>query len=630
MPAHAQPPTPTPGESSSQASDTSDATHGSALRHPDGTWKYTNALADETSPYLLQHVHNPVDWQPWGEAAFEQARREQKPIFLSVGYSTCYWCHVMERQVFENPELAKLLNERFVSIKVDREERPDVDDLYMTAVQMMTGRGGWPMSVFLTPPAPDTLPDGIDEKVAEGYGLRPYWAGTYIPPEPAHGMPGFGSIVTGLSDAWRDRRSDVLLQADQVADAVTQHMAARDTSGPVTGDTIQRTVNSILRNYDSQHGGFGDAPKFPEASKLLLLLDVQRRTGDDDLWNALEYTLDRMARGGMYDQIGGGFHRYSTDARWLVPHFEKMLYDQGQLLEVYAHAYEIAKRREDTDAVRLYERVMRETADYVLREMTDDTGAFLSAEDAEVDAVEGGSYVWTPDEVQAAIDEESLGDFALTLYGLDRGTNFQDPHDPAASPVNVLYLPQPLEKLGEYEAVAAKRRAVNEKLKSARDARPQPRVDDKVLVGWNGMAIAGLARAGRVLDEPRYLEAAARAADAIADHMVDADANEPGLWRTMRNGEVKHVPAYLEDYADYTRGLLSLHQAISHSPLPSEAEGSGVRALHSEMSGESPHPNPLPPKGERAGQPDARDAERYLELAKSLTRLGRRPLRRDG
>ncbi|MEX1016136.1 MAG: DUF255 domain-containing protein [Phycisphaeraceae bacterium] len=521
--------------------------HAQALQHDDGSWKFTNRLADEASPYLLQHAHNPVDWYAWGEEAFEAARREEKPIFLSVGYSTCYWCHVMERQVFENPTIAQQMNERFVNVKVDREERPDVDDLYMTAVQLMTQRGGWPMSVFLTPPGE-----------GEGWGLKPFWAGTYLPPEPGHGMPSFPQVLEGLSDAWKEQREKVLAQSEQVAKAVTDHLRHRDLSGPLSVELVQEAANRLLRMYDARHGGFGGAPRFPQPDQLAFLLAVQRHMEAGDIAQAVTHTLDRMARGGVYDQLGGGFHRYSVDEQWLVPHFEKMLYDNGQLTELYADVY--AQQRE-SELAPTWARVARETCDYVLREMTDDTGAFWSAQDAEVEAREGGNYIWTREQVEQAIEDDELAAIAVRLFGLDEGPNFRDPHDSDAKPANVLYLPQPLETLAAeleepVDALMAQRAKIIAALKAVRDRRPQPGTDDKVLTSWNGMMIAGLARAGAALDEPTYLDAAERAVDAIIEHMADGE----GLLHTMRRGDAR-LPAYLEDYAFFVHGLLALHRA---------------------------------------------------------------------
>ncbi|MEX0886475.1 MAG: DUF255 domain-containing protein [Phycisphaeraceae bacterium] len=508
-----------------------------------------NRLIHETSPYLLQHAHNPVDWYPWGDEAFAAAREQDKPILLSVGYATCYWCHVMEREVFENAELAALMNEHCISIKVDREQRPDVDDLYMTATQLLTGRGGWPMNVFLTPPATDG-----------SAGLRPFWAGTYIPPQPMHGMPGFAQLIEGIAAAWRDDRDNVLDQAGKVADAVAAHLTHRDTGGELSREHVERAAGQLLGTYDREHAGFGGAPKFPHPANLQFLQALLRHDHTDQLAAALAHTLDRMARGGVYDQVAGGFHRYSVGAEWLVPHFEKMLYDNAQLVEVYTDAWAREPRGEQAG---LYARIVRETCDYVLREMLDDTGAFYSAQDAEVDGREGGNYLWTRGEVERVfVDDPSQRELAVRMYGLDRGTNFRDPHHPHAEPVNVLYLPEPLDALARERGVPldellTQRRQINARLKAVRDTRPQPATDDKVLTSWNGLMIAALARAGRLLDEPRYIGAAARAASAVLDHLA---ADDGSLHRAMRQRQVS-VPAFLEDYAALAHGLIELHRA---------------------------------------------------------------------
>ncbi|MEM7627271.1 MAG: DUF255 domain-containing protein [Planctomycetota bacterium] len=528
-----------------------------ALINPDGSWKHTNALIHETSPYLRQHAHNPVDWKPWGAAAFAEAAQRDVPIFLSIGYSTCYWCHVMERQAFEDPAIAKQMNEQFVCVKVDREERPDVDDIYMTATQLLTGSGGWPMSVFLTP------------RSGGKPGLLPFWAGTYIPPAPAYGRPGFPQVMDAMSQAWATQRGDVLEQAGRVADAVREQVAAGGGAGPVSREAVDRVAAQLMQRYDPEHGGFSgpQGPKFPTPSTVALLMDVYAETRDEKIGAAVAHTLDRMARGGMYDQVGGGFHRYSVDEKWLVPHFEKMLYDNGQMLELYALAYTLS---DDRGEKALYARVMRETAEYLLREMRDETGAFWSAQDAEVNTKEGENYVWTADQVREALadepDAEALTGLALEMYGLNRGTNFKDPHHEHAPAVNVLYTPRPMSELvefadGDMAGLMGMRQRINAALLKVRDARDQPGTDDKVLTAWNGLAIAGLAEAGRVLDEPRYVEASGRAADAVLEHM---SAEDGGLLRSMRGGESK-IPAFLEDYAFFVHGLLRLDRALGET-----------------------------------------------------------------
>ncbi len=505
----------------------------------------TNRLIHETSPYLLQHAHNPVDWYPWGDEAFAAAREQDKPIFLSVGYATCYWCHVMERQVFENEKLAALLNEHCISIKVDREQRPDVDELYMTATQLLTSRGGWPMSVFLTPPN------------ADAPGLKPFWAGTYIPPEPMHGMSGFGQLVTSVARAWREQREQVLQQADQVAEAVAAHLTKGDTAGELSPGHVQRALDQLLHSYDPVHRGFGGAPKFPHPANLKLLQAMTRHDRAGQVIGPLSHTLESMARGGIYDQVGGGFHRYSVDEQWLVPHFEKMLYDNAQLIDVYTSAYAGDPNGHNAP---LWKRVACETCDYVLREMLDESGAFYSAQDAEVAGREGGNYLWTPQQIEQALaDEPELIELAMTMYGLDRGPNFRDPHHADAEPANVLYLPQHLDLIarqrpGGIERLTRDRQRINERLLAIRDRRPQPATDDKVLTSWNGMMIAALAHAGRVFNERRYLDAAARAADAVLEHLVD---DGDTLRRSMRRGEVSGL-GFLEDYAYLVDGLIEL------------------------------------------------------------------------
>ena len=532
---------------------------------------HTNALVDATSPYLLQHAHNPVDWRPWGAAAFAEARRRNVPIFLSVGYATCYWCHVMEREVFENPDLAASLNEHFVPVKVDREERPDVDEIYMAATQLLTGSGGWPMNVFLTPPAPE--PAQASQSGAEGYGLLPYWAATYIPPASKFGRAGFGEVVEGMRRAWADERPVVLDQATRVAEAV-QRRAAPVTAGPLDPAAVDAAVAELRGRYDAEHGGFGgeEGPKFPMPVVVSLLLAAADDTGAAS--KEVRHTLEAMAHGGMYDQVGGGFHRYSVDEKWRVPHFEKMLYDNGQMLSLYAAAYE---RWGGKRFAGLYARVMRETADYLLREMRDGSGAFWSAQDAEVNAREGQNYLWTPEQVRAALADEPdsgrPGDtayarttLALQMYGLDLGTNFRDPHHRDEPATNVLYMPVAMSEHvgvlgGDAEGAMGRlmevRAEINTALREVRDTRDQPITDDKVLAAWNGLAIAGLADAGRVLGEERYVDAAAAAADVVLLSMRDA---EGGLLRTMRGG-VASVPAFLEDYAFMAAGLLALDAA---------------------------------------------------------------------
>ncbi len=506
-----------------------------APRHP------ANRLAGETSPYLLQHAHNPVDWYPWGEEAFEAARRENKPIFLSIGYSTCYWCHVMERQSFENPEVAALLNAYYIPVKVDREERPDVDDIYMTAIQIMTRHGGWPLSAWLDP---DTL--------------MPFFGGTYFPPEDQGERPGFMTLLNAIHQAWEVRRPEMREQAARVGEAVERRLAAEAETVALDAGVVDAAIAQLMASYDPQDAGYGDAPKFPMPVHLDLLLETS--WDRQDVQDSLRHTLDRMAMGGMYDQVGGGFHRYSTDGKWLVPHFEKMLYDNGMLASVYAEAY-------DRTGDGYYGAVATETLDYVLREMVDDTGAFWSAQDAESNAREGESYLWTPQQIRdviaAAGYPSDWSDLALAVYGLDQGTNFRDPHHPDEAPSNVLFLPAHPRVLAESFNLTIpefhdRLTRINAALLAERDTRDQPATDDKILVGWNGLMIGGMADAGRVLRSERHIAAARQAVDWIKANMWNPAS---GLRRTARQGRVSDIPGFLEDYALLIRGLLRLYRA---------------------------------------------------------------------
>ncbi|MCH2142876.1 MAG: DUF255 domain-containing protein [Phycisphaerales bacterium] len=503
-----------------------------------------NRLANETSPYLLQHQWNPVDWYPWGEEAFEAARTQDKPIFLSVGYSTCYWCHVMERESFEDPAVAEVLNAYFIPVKVDREERPDVDDVYMTAVQIMTGQGGWPMSVWLHPDS-----------------LKPFFGGTYFPPDDYGQRPGFTSVLKGLHSAWMQRRDEVALASERLGEQVQKQMAAQPQFVPLQAGIVDTAVSQVQASYDPTHGGYGTAPKFPMPVHLDMLLEA----GWDraEIRESMKHTLDRMAIGGMYDQIAGGFHRYSTDEKWLVPHFEKMLYDNGMLASVYA---ESADRTGDA----FHAAIAADILDYVLAEMVDDSGAFWSAQDAESNAREGESYLWVPEQVQEALEAKGLEtevELALRAYGLDGGTNFRDPHHPDAAPANVLFLsgrPEVIAAEANMDSVEFQQRikAINKALKAVRDQRDQPATDDKILAGWNGLMIGGMADVGRLQDKQRFLDAARRAVDAIAQTMW---SESTGLRRTARAGRVSTIDAFLEDYAFLIRGVLRLYRATGDS-----------------------------------------------------------------
>jgi uncharacterized protein YyaL (SSP411 family) len=452
-----------------------------------------NRLARETSPYLLQHADNPVDWYPWGDEAFSKARADDKPVLLSVGYAACHWCHVMEHESFEDDETAALMNERFVSVKVDREERPDVDSLYMDAVVALTGQGGWPMTVFLTP-------DG-----------EPFLGGTYYPPEPRHGLPSFRQVLTTVSDAYRERRGDVSRQASAIVDAVRQSAELRPSTDPLTESMLGEAARALERQFDREWGGWGGAPKFPPASTLEFLLRMHLR-GDEEALPMVTQTLDAMAAGGMYDLVGGGFHRYSVDREWLVPHFEKMLYDNALLAAAYLHGWVVTGDER-------YRRVTQETLDYMLRELLLPEGGFASAQDADTDGVEGLTFTWTPDE---GVREELL-----------------QPFEGGRSVIR-----------GE---LGADERA---RLFEIREQRPKPLRDDKAITAWNGLALAALAEAGRRLERADYLDAARRLGEFVLGPLSDGDR----LHRTFRAGEAKGT-GYLEDYADAAHGLLELHVA---------------------------------------------------------------------
>jgi len=496
--------------------------------------KHENRLAKESSPYLLQHAHNPVDWRPWGDEAFAVAKKEDKPVFLSIGYSTCHWCHVMERESFENEDLAKYLNAHFVAIKVDREERPDVDAVYMAAVQAMTGQGGWPLSVFLTP----------DKK--------PFFGGTYFPPTDRYGRPGFKTVLERLADYWKNHRADV----DGSAAELTSHIQGADADvakHELTADALARGVDQFRAAFDSVHGGFGPAPKFPRAFSLSFLLGERRRAGKGVATSMVEKTLDEMARGGLCDQLGGGFHRYSTDAEWLVPHFEKMLYDQATLARAYVEAWQI-------DGNADFAATARGTFDYVLRDLSDPAGGFHCAEDADSEGVEGKFYVWTRAEVVAALGEED-GRLFADLYDVSERGNYKDEATHEDTGNSILRLETSLaveaKKLGVDAAVLAKRVApMRAKLLAIREKRIRPHLDDKVLTDWNGLMIGSLAYGGAALGEKRYVDAAARAASFV----LLLDTLDGSMMHRYR-AKVAGIGAFLDDYAFLGLGLVDLYEA---------------------------------------------------------------------
>ncbi len=495
-----------------------------ALKNPDGSWKWTNRLIQETSPYLLLHAHNPVDWYPWNDEALERAKKENKLIFLSVGYSTCYWCHVMERKVFSNPEIAEMMNKDFINIKIDREERPDLDEIYMTATQLLTQRGGWPNSVFLTPE------------------LKPFYAGTYFPPTDMPGRPGFPTILDAVHEAWVTREAEVIESANQISETIAMATSRGFTSltaKPLNRSLINAALDYLRTSYSNAYGGFGSAPKFPSPANLELLLSEYERTLDASLLKMVTHTLDMMAYGGMYDQIGGGFHRYSVDAKWLVPHFEKMLYDNAQLAKVYLRAYQLTEESR-------YRRIAEEIFSFISREMTAPEGGFYSALDAETDAEEGKYYVWTASEIQKVLSKEGAKPFA-SVYGVDKGPNFEGK--------NVLYVPEGTAAENTLKSVASAR----EKLLNARTKREYPLLDTKIIVNWNGLMIDALAYGYEVLGEEHYLTAASKAARFILDTLRKPDGD---LWHTYTAGVTKQ-DAFLDDYAFFVKGLLGLYQATN-------------------------------------------------------------------
>jgi uncharacterized protein len=469
-----------------------------------------NRLADATSPYLLQHKENPVDWWEWGEDAFAEARRRDVPVLLSVGYAACHWCHVMAHESFEDAETARVMNERFVNIKVDREERPDVDSVYMEAVQAMTGQGGWPMTVWMD------------------HEKRPFFAGTYFPGEPRHGMASFSQVMDAVSTAWQQRRDDVSEQAERLVAAISRTLPVGDTPDP---EVLARAYDQIETTFDPVHGGFGGAPKFPQQPVLEFLLRVKREPWATRAAGMLEKTLEEMAAGGIHDQIGGGFARYSVDAHWLVPHFEKMLYDNAQLARLYLWAG-IELDRPD------FVRVARATLDYMERDLRDPSGGFYSSEDADSEGVEGKFYVWSESELRRVLDADA--EAVIDYFGVTETGNFD-----GANILNVVGDEPP----SRLEVIRAQ-------LLERRSSRIRPGLDDKVIASWNGLAIRALAEASAALGESRYLDLATKAAEFVTEHLVEGDT----LLRSWRDGRTS-VPGFLDDHAGLAVGLFTLYSA---------------------------------------------------------------------
>ena len=522
--------------------------------------KFTNRLINETSPYLLQHAHNPVDWYAWGDEAFERARTEDKPVLVSIGYSACHWCHVMEHESFEDESTAEIMNEHFVNIKVDMEERPDVDQIYMSFVQLTTGRGGWPMNVFLTP---DKLP---------------FFGGTYFPPVSRYNMPGWPQILMSIAEAYRDRRDELLHSANDILGEMRRVGLSEMAPTGLSLDLLDTAFASFVRTFDATNGGFGGAPKFPPSMSLEFLLRYYKRTGNDNALEMVRKTAEKMANGGIYDQLGGGFHRYAVDSIWLVPHFEKMLYDNAQLIRIYLHLYQITKSAarnpvasttpsglpargprsapgSDREA-EFYRRVAVETLEYVRREMLDARGGFYSSQDADSEGIEGKFFVWKAGEI-----EEILGDeegkifnayFDVTAQGNFEGENILNIKNPVASHYPVSETPPPLLRHEGSRFPGSDTRA---KLFDEREKRIKPFRDEKVLTAWNGLMLAAFAEAAAVLGDSDYLEIAKKNADFVLDELQVGGR----LLRTWKDGKAK-LNGYIEDYANFADGLIGLYQ----------------------------------------------------------------------
>jgi len=498
--------------------------------------KYTNRLAKEKSPYLLQHAHNPVDWYPWGPEAFAKAKKEDKPIFLSIGYSTCHWCHVMEHESFEDEDVAKVLNERFVAIKVDREERPDVDQIYMAAVQAMTSHGGWPLSAWLTP------------------DLKPFMGGTYFPKEDRFGRPGFITILQRIDELWKTKRQELNESGDQLAEHLKK-MAVAEAPGEVKVDAVfDKADFQIEKSYEPRFGGFSQQPKFPHSTTIQYLLRRHARTGNKDTLAMAEKSLTEMARGGIYDQLGGGFARYSTDTMWIVPHFEKMLYDNALLVVAYLEAWQLTRKD-------FYARIVRETLDYILRDMTSKEGGFYSAEDADSEGIEGKFYVWNPVQVLDVLGKDA--DRFMKAFDVTPRGNWEPHEESIPKKQSVLRVVED----GDFQDL-------KKKMFDARSKRKRPHLDDKVLTSWNALMISAMAQAGQVLDEPRYR----KAAEAAAAFLLSAHKKDGRLLRTSRLGEAK-IEAYLEDYAYLAQAMLDLYEATFNAAYYEEARGLVAKAI---------------------------------------------------
>jgi uncharacterized protein YyaL (SSP411 family) len=499
------------------------------------TERRPNRLIFQKSPYLLQHAYNPVDWYPWGEEAFENAKREDKPIFLSIGYSTCHWCHVMEKESFEDPEVARLMNETFVSIKVDREERPDIDNVYMMVCQMMTGSGGWPLTIIMTPSG------------------KPFFAGTYIPKESRFGLTGMKTLIPRIKEFWEKRREEVENSAEQIIASIKS--ASRETQGEDLGEEIlHRCYENLYDIFDEQNGGFGYGRKFPTPHHLYFLLRYWKRTGEGWSLRMVEKTLQAMRLGGIYDHIGFGFHRYSVDNQWLVPHFEKMLYDQALLVLAYIEACQATGKL-------VYAQTVHEVLTYVLRDMVSPEGGFYSAEDADSEGEEGKFYLWREEEIRQILSKEEA-EAVIKIYNISKEGNFEEEASRRKTGKNIFHLRKPLTEIilelrMPLEETLKLLENARQKLFLEREKRVHPHKDDKILTDWNGLMIAALARAAQVLEKPEYLEAAQRAADFILGKMRNTEGR---LYHRYREGEAA-IPGFLDDYAFFIYGLIELYEA---------------------------------------------------------------------
>ncbi|MFQ6039460.1 MAG: thioredoxin domain-containing protein [Candidatus Poribacteria bacterium] len=497
--------------------------------------KRSNRLIFEKSPYLLQHAYNPVDWYPWGEEAFEKAKKEDKPIFLSIGYSTCHWCHVMEAESFEDLEVAKLMNETFVSIKVDKEERPDLDSIYMTVCQMLTGSGGWPLTIIMTP----------DKK--------PFFAATYIPKETRYGRIGMKELIPRIAEVWKSRRAEVLNSSEKILNQLRQ-VSTTSPGKELDEAILDSAYENLSERFDEQHGGFGGRPKFPTPHNLTFLLRYWRRTGNERALQMVEKTLQSMRLGGIYDHIGLGFHRYSTDAVWLIPHFEKMLYDQALLTIVYAECYQATGKEE-------YRRTGEEILAYVLRDMTAPEGGFYSAEDADSEGEEGKFYLWSEKEIRWILPKEEA-ELVIRVFNVKREGNFKEEATGERTERNILHLRKPVVELASELGISPKEllkrlEIARQKLFDAREKRVRPNRDEKILTDWNGLMIAAMAKAAQAFDRPEYANAAEKAADFILAKMCDSKGR---LYHRFRDDEVA-IQGFIDDYAFFTWGLIELYEA---------------------------------------------------------------------